>query len=246
MAAGPTEHRRQIDSLRQAISEGARTLHRAVEIVAIQDVQHPVHEPELQVIGRGIEVLGKAAWILNERILVGEFRSATPIGHDLVRLLGELECQAHVRRQPSVFDDPVMQLIADVATDFAMGGRFRHLDGLVSGEPHLPPYLAWNEGQITTARLAPEPMDDVERTVFLRSVHTSVLQHLERALASHLLTAQREIWGDVIVQRAWLESTTARPDEQLATPIPLEFGHRSCNCSHIDYRAVAIWVPVEG
>jgi hypothetical protein len=241
----PGAERHQIDSLRQAIAEGARTLHAGVESVAIQDAARPLHEPELQSISRGIEVLTKAAWMLNNRIITNEWTSAQPFGHGLTRLLGEVDEQARVLRQPSVLDDPVLVLIAETAEDFAKGGRFRHLDGLASGESRLPTYLAWNGVQMETVRFANRAMDQIERVVFLRRTHTAALQGLERSLGWHLLNGQSTIWGRLIVHRAWLEPVAARADSALPNPIPLDMDGRTCNCQSLNYREAAIWVPVD-
>jgi hypothetical protein len=237
------DDRRRIDALRQSIEEAARQTHRAVEIVAVQDAARPVREPELATISRGIELLGKAAWMLNERRISGEYRSARCFGHDLTRLLEAIDDQAESLSVPPVLDDQVVREIVGAATTFAEGGRYDHLDGIATGESFLPPHLVWNGVQMRTTSAHGSFEEQFERTLLLREMHTSSLQRFERTLATHLVLAQQDLWQDVVLLRDWLTTTSRRRDEALGVPIPQQLGPWSCSCAGLD-RAVAVWTPV--
>ncbi|HVM15757.1 MAG TPA: hypothetical protein VM287_15695 [Egibacteraceae bacterium] len=236
--------RSRIDALRQAVTEGAQLIHNGVETVAVQDAARPIYEPELQPLARGVEVLGKAAWMMNDRIITGSWRSARRYGHRLVQLLGALDGQARDRHQDPVLVNPVVLRMMEVLEDFADGGRFRHLDGLASGTDFPPPYLAWNCFQNETLVLGgKQQMEQAERSAYLRTTHTESLQRLERALARHLVTAQRDLWGGTIVCREWLDSRTRRLDSELSDPIALDFRFARCACAVLD-RRISVWAPI--
>lgn len=146
-------------------------LHRAVELVSVQDARRPIWEPELFVIGRGIELLAKTAWVLNGRVIAGEFRSATKFNHRLAELLESVEDQASALGQPSVLSNPVLGLIVEVVEEFVSGGRYGAVDGSTTGRSPSP-YLWWNSVQVETVRMAGRSMKDAERYEFLRTKHT--------------------------------------------------------------------------
>lgn len=236
------QDRARIDALRQAVTEGAQLIHSGVESVAVQDAARPMYEPELHLLARGLEVLGKATWMLNDRVITGTWHSAKVFGHELVRLLEAVDRQAADRDLRPVLANSVVSRMLNVLADFAHGGRFRHLDGLASGSDFSPPYLAWNEFQIETLRIGGQQRTQSENYAYLRSTHTEILQGLERELAKHITAGQSDLWGQTIVCRTWLDSRTQRLDCELSVPIGLEMPFARCACPALD-RRIAVWAP---
>src|SRR5205823_7859035 len=127
----------------------------------------------------GIEILGKAAWTLNSHLLSGSYQRSS-FGHRLTSLLDSLDTQAVILSRPTTCSGQTIRTIAEVAEQFAMGGRFAATDGLFSGEDFSPPYLWWCGVQIETARTSGRKLADAEYYIYCRRHHTLALQLLDR------------------------------------------------------------------
>lgn len=251
----PTVHgmnaddRKRASSLLLCINEGGGALHRSVEALAVQDARRTMLEPELQLLARGFEVLGKAAWVLHHQLdstEEGHTRSVKGLGHRLVELFEQLDDRGGPLGLEPLVSGHLTLAVLRCCENFAKGGRFGNTDVLEDpGSRVGSPHLDWCDVQALTSRLWPNSLDQRGNYLLWRSAHVGVLQRLERALAQHIRYCQVELWGEVRVGRRWLDHVAGRPALDLVDPVPLPAdlvqrgGNWRCSCVALEF---GVWV----
>lgn len=140
-------------ALREGLADGCANLHQAIEVIAVQDVANLVEGPTLQVLSRGLEVMGKWAFVCNN-LRLGQpsptDSDLKKVGHDINVLFGRLSKQVQLfpdstrYEVPCLSADPTIKSILKLALEFAKGGRYGDIAGFLGAKQGIPTSLVWN------------------------------------------------------------------------------------------------------